>query len=279
MISIIELLSRSSTANRRDAPNLAEIVRTTGLSRATAHAIMSELVAHGWAIRDPSSGTFAIGPAFVALARVTADADHLTEWARPAIGDLAAECAVPVFVARRTAPDVITVTDHAGRDEGAPWFRIGQTLRLRPPICREFVASAPADERAVWLAAAPAAVRARLDLVLATVRERGYSIERMSDEHMAMLEALPSLPTTSDRLRSRVDDLLAELTRIDYLPDELDGDVTAVTVGAPIIDHRHQVVASIVTCPNTTLPADELRSLGNATRAAADRISTALQSR
>ncbi|MGV9713888.1 helix-turn-helix domain-containing protein [Gordonia sp. NPDC003424] len=276
MISIIELLSRSGATNDHDAPNLAEIVRATGLSRATAHAIMSELVEHGWAIRDPAGGTFSIGPAFVTLARTTLDSDHLTRWVRPAIHDLAARIGWPVFVARRTTPDTITVTDHAGLVDGTAWFTIGQTLHLRPPICREFVADAPADERAAWIAAAPAAVRTRLDLVLTTIAERGYSIERRADEHLALLDALPSLSTASDQLRSRVGDILAELTRIDYLPDELAGDIDAVTVGAPVADRHGRVVASIVSCPMTTLPADDLRALGAATRAAADRVSSAL---
>ncbi|MFW0796656.1 helix-turn-helix domain-containing protein [Gordonia sp. CPCC 205515] len=276
VISIIELLGRSSTTNRPDAPNLAEIVRSTGLSRATAHAIMGELVDHGWAIRDPADGTFSIGPAFVTLARTTVDADHLTRWARPAIHDLAARIGAPVFVARRTTPDTVTITDRTGPDDDTAWFTIGQTLRLRPPICREFITGASAADRAAWIASAPASVRTRLDLVLTAVANRGYSVERMTDEHLTMLDALPALSSASDQLRSRVGDLLAELTRIDYLPDELTGDVAAVTVGAPVVNPGGQVVASIVACPNATMPADDLRALGTATRMAADAVSRAL---
>ncbi|AZG45838.1 IclR family transcriptional regulator [Gordonia insulae] len=286
VISIVELLAGP------DQPSLtlAEIVRQIGLSRATAHAIVGELVTRGWLVRDPTSGTYGLGPGFVTMARTAGDADHLGRWAGGAARELSDRTGFACFVARRTSPDAITVADHVVPDhladhsggrptdagEASPWFRFGQRIRLRPPICREFIAWEPEDIRATWIAQAPEATRTRLRMVLDVIVERGYSIERMTDDHVAMVDALSSLDSMSDRLRAKVGDLLTELSVIDYLPDELDGEIAAVTIGAPIIDASRRVVASIVACPNTTLSVGELDDLAAATRSAADGISSHL---
>lgn len=273
VISIVELLAGS------DHPSLtlAEIVRHTGFSRATAHAIVGELVDHGWLLREPGSGRYAIGPGFVTLARTARQADHVDRWAAVAAHQLSERFGIAYFVARRVSPDMITVADHVvpaplADDDTSPWFRHGQRVRLRPPICREFIAFEPEHIRSAWLARAPQATRARLRDVLDVVAQRGYSIERMTDDHVAMVEALSSLDTMSERLRSRVGDLLTELSIIDYLPHEIVGDVAVVTVGTPVRDADGHAVAAIVACPNTTLSAAELTELAEATRSAAAEI-------
>ncbi|MYR06822.1 helix-turn-helix domain-containing protein [Gordonia sp. SID5947] len=278
VISIMELLADPA----RQSLTLAQIVRQTGLSRATAHAIVGELLENGWLLRDPASNTYGIGPGFVALARSVDSADHLSRWAGTAARALSERLSIPCFVARRTAPDSITVAEHAVPDhltdggDTSPWFRHGQRIRLRPPICREFIAWESSESRADWIARAPEATRSRLRRVLDVIADRGYSIERMTDDHVAMVDALSSLDTMSDGLRAKVGDLLTELSVIDYLPEELTGDVAAVTVGAPIRDASRSVVASLVACPNTTMSASELMSVAESTRAAADAISDQL---
>ncbi|MDV7174170.1 helix-turn-helix domain-containing protein [Gordonia amicalis] len=284
VVAIVELLAEAN----QPALTLAEIVRRTSLSRATAHAIVSQLVEHGWLIRDQAAGTFAIGPAFAMLARNLGGADHLLRWATLTVRELCARFDVPCFVARRTAPDVVTLAAHAfpphlTPDAGLhPWLRDGARIRLRPPISREFIAWDSAQAQAAWIARAPESSRTRLRLALDAVAERGYSIERMTADHGAIIDALGSLDTVSDSLRARVDDLLTELSVIDYLPDELDAfaaagaEVPVVTVGAPVFDAADHVTAAIVTCPNTALRADELRELAEATRDATRGISAHL---
>ncbi|MEE3849539.1 helix-turn-helix domain-containing protein [Gordonia sp. LSe1-13] len=278
VIRIIELLA---SPEQPPLP-LADIVRRTGLSRATAHAIVGELVDHGWVLRDGKTGAYTVGPAFAALARATGSADNVARWASTCARELSERFDMPAFVAQRIGSDLITVTDHVvparvrDRDD-SPWFRHGRQVRLRPPICREFIAYESVESQAAWIAQAPDTIRARLRTVLDAVSERGYSIERMTDDHVAMIEALGTLDSVSDRLRARVGDLLTELSAIDYLPAELEGHVAAVTIGAPIFDSSGLVVASIVVCPNTTLPAADLRHLAEQTRAAASSISTRLR--
>src|SRR5690606_22244447 len=86
----------------------------------------------------------------------------------------------------------IVVTEVVG-DPSAGWIRPGRRLPLAPPVCREFVAWAPESEQRDWLALADPAHRARLTQVLAEIRSRGYSVERLVDDSTPMLEALAGL--------------------------------------------------------------------------------------
>lgn len=280
VVRVVELLADTADGTL----SLAEIVRLTGLSRATAHAIVTELSVHGWVRRDPADGTFDLGPRFLALARTAIRTDPLADIAGEPLRRLAAERSVGCFLAQLVDDDTITVVDHArpddttapGNADSHPLMTQGRRIRLRPPISREFIAWADADIRAAWLARAPEASRTRLAMVLDAIVERGYSIERLTPEHTAVIDALGALDSVPGPLRTRVSDLLSELTTIDYLPGELIGEVSAVTVGAPIVDDG-RVVAAIVSCPNSTMPAADLIDLGAATRAAADTVTAALR--
>ena len=283
VVHIVELLAGAD----QPALTLAEIVRQTSLSRATAHAIVAELTEHGWLSRDPATGKYGIGPGFRTLARSAADADHLDRWAAAAAHDLCGRFTIPYFVARRSSTDAVTLAAHAfpphlaADSQPHPWLRNGSRIRIRPPICREFVAWDPAEARDAWIAQAAEPTRTRLRMILDVIAERGYSIERMTDDHAAIIDALNSLDTMSENLRSRVGDLLTELSVIVYLPDELDAGagegVPVVTIGAPIFDHTGRVVAAMVACPNSTLDVADLQSIADATRAAAEQISAHLR--
>lgn len=63
---------------------LAELVASTGLSRATAHRLATALETHGLLRRD-ADGSFVLGFRMVALGREAADQFSLAEIARPAL--------------------------------------------------------------------------------------------------------------------------------------------------------------------------------------------------
>ena len=287
MIDIVELLARS------DPLTLADIVRLTGMSRATAHAVVSEMTGHGW-VRRNQGGTYRIGDAFTELAGAVARDDPLSTKAAGVLDRLSEETGFDCFLARR-AVDEVVVSEHtsphieeaaAGNpvvgdpvvgDGGAHgWPRVGQRVALTPPVCREFVAWETSEVRSEWIARAPQSLRTRLALALDAVRDRGASIERMTDDHVSMITAIGQIDTIPDRLRSRVTEILGELTMVDYLPTELpddpDAHVAVVSVGTPVFDVDAHVIASIVCCPNGIVPAGELRRIIDHSRRAAGRL-------
>ncbi|EGD53888.1 regulatory protein IclR [Gordonia neofelifaecis NRRL B-59395] len=255
---------------------LAEIVRITGIPRGTAHAVATQLCALGWLTRHRDN-SFALGPEFLTVSRRAARLDLVAAAAIPAMRELVRTTGVPAFLARRAA-DVVTVAEQVTPDSSPDsWVPPLRRMNLRPPLCREFVAWADAEERERWLEQAPHDQRPRLEAVLDAVRERGYSIERTTGHHRAIIDTLGSLDEMPAQLRSRMSELVSELSAIDYLPDELTGEVGAVSIGAPIFGPDRSVIASIVACPDSTMSSDELTELGTAARAAAGTVSTAIQ--
>ncbi|MFE3542817.1 IclR family transcriptional regulator [Nocardia sp. NPDC059177] len=268
VVKVIELLSRHAA----ERLSLARIVREAGLSRATAHAVLTQLTADGWTVRD-EDGCYGIGLRLLTVARRAEVAFPLRHTAGPHLRALADSSGVPVFLAERDGPSIV-VTEVIG-DPSAGWVRAGRRLPLAPPVCREFIAWAPEPERQAWLAVADPAHRERLTRVLAEIRTRGYSVERLVDDSTPMLEALAGLrdsPITA-ALRAQLGSVITELITIDYLPDELGAENAVVTLAAPIRDERGTVVASVVACPDTRLSSRALAELGAATIAAAERIS------
>lgn len=258
-------------------PTLADIVRDTGLPRATVHAIVAELCDAGWLTRRSDDGTVRLGPGFLTTARAASLTDPLAVEAGHALDRLVADTGAPAFLARRIDEDTITVIDYrrpAHLSTAPPreeeWMRPGRPIRLRPPIGREFLAWSDDDVRERWIELAPEADRPRLRSVLAEVRSRGYSIERITDGHRAVIDALSDLTSVPSDLRAKVGGLLSELSVVDYLPDELSDDTEAgaVTVGAPI-HHDGRVVGALVSCPHTTMSGRRLREWGTRTMEAA----------
>lgn len=279
-MAVVDAVVDASIHQPQRRTSLADIVRDTGLSRATTHAIVAELVDLGWLQRD-DSGTVTLGGGFLATATRALGSDRLTLAARPILARLADELGMPVFLARRIDEQAITVVEYGwpSSRRGAPTEQTvdlptGSRIALRPPICREFIAWEGDEVRRRWLDRAVAEDRPRLRDALDAVAARGFSVERVTDEHRAVIDALATMSSVPEPLRRRVGALVSELTAVDYLPDELSGEVGAVTVGAPVFEGG-RVSASIVACPNATMPADELARIGAATVAAAGQLSTA----
>ncbi|WP_240523992.1 IclR family transcriptional regulator [Gordonia polyisoprenivorans] len=270
VVEIVEILGTA------DGPlSLADIVRRTGHSRATAHAILGELTARGWAMRLPD-GNYSTGGRLVGLAVAISRADHLTRRAGPLLDALAEQLGLHCFLARRVGDEITIAVGSAPPGHGpgsAAWLTSDARMPLRPPVCREFLAWAPPAERASWIATAPASLRTRLTLVLDAVRERGASIERMTDDHVALMATLDSLKVPAG-VRVRVDELLEQISTIDYLPDELGDDtIAAVTIGAPVFDAGGGVHASVVVCPGGRVDRTELDHLVDAARGCAAELS------
>ncbi|WP_245915000.1 IclR family transcriptional regulator [Nocardia fluminea] len=269
VVKVLELLSRHPT----DRLSLARIVREAGLSRATAHAVLAQLTADGWTVRD-DDGCYGIGLRLLTVARRAEAAFPLRRTAVPHLRDLSGQAGVPVFLAER-AGESIVVTEVVG-NPSAGWIRPGRRLPLAPPVCREFIAWAPEPVQQAWLATADPAHRDRLARVLAEIRTRGYSVERLVDDSTPMLEVLAGLrdsPITA-ALRAQLGSVITELITIDYLPDELGPENAVVTLSAPIRDRAGAVVAAVVSCPDSRLSAVALSELGAATVSAADRITS-----
>lgn len=168
-----------------------EVARRVGMTPATTHAVLAELVACGWVERDAATRRYRLGADLVAWAAPLVRPENRI---REAVGALAALLDLPVLFGRvRETPGrapVLVVEDTDAFRAGRP---IGQRLELpfTAPFGSVIAAHAGPELRAAWLPQNPALSRLfqqRLDEVAA----RGHSVEAYGPHIAQMLLLLSS---------------------------------------------------------------------------------------
>jgi DNA-binding IclR family transcriptional regulator len=269
VVAIMRLLGSQPTR----AFSLAEITRELGISRATGHAILTTLTAHHWVVRDVATAAYSWGPGVASLAKPASDRIF-----HGILRQLAESTAAQAFLARRDG-NTLVVIDSAG--ESASGMRIDRGLRmpLVAPFGRDYIAWSTASSRRAWLEGIgkpSAAMSRRITAVLSEIRERGYTVERLSREYLQVYTALRALGGDGEpgAITARLARAFADLTVIDVLHAELTEDSvhSIATISAPILDEDGVVPMSISAAPFADLAAVEVERLGEQVRAAARRI-------
>jgi DNA-binding IclR family transcriptional regulator len=269
VVAIMQLLGSQPTR----AFSLAEISRELGISRATGHAILTTLVTHHWVVRDVTTAAYTWGPGIASLAKPASDRIF-----HGVLQELAESIGTQVFLARRDA-NAIVVVDSAG--ESASGMRIDRGLRmpLVAPFGRDYLAWSSATAQRAWLEGIgkpSTALSRRITLVFNEIRERGYTVERLSREYLQVYTALRALGGDGepDAITARLARAFADLTVIDVVSVELttDSSHNIATVSTPIRDEDGVVTMSISAAPFAELAAGEVTQLGEQVRSAARRI-------
>ena len=261
--------------------SVSELARVVSVPRATCGTLLLGLLERGFVRRDASL-RYGLGPAcFViadaaraAIPAIRAAADEAEALARRQ------SCCTAVAIRDRAETRVVAVFDN-----GPPIgfrARAGESIQLVAPFGAAFVAWGDANDVQAWLEQAdPPLSPDELDLyvnALDAVRNRGYSVTVMTDRQPDLIDALERLVEDhrdTDSLRAR-DEVVRQFAHSDYLTRDLDfvGRVHLVHVSAPVFDSDGVVGATIMLLgPTRELAAAEIRDLGRAVTAAAQRAS------
>lgn len=178
--SVVELLVQRPHTH-------AEVSRTLGISSATAHAILRELVAAGWASRDDASRRFALGPHFQELARAVTTRDL---GVRSVLRAVAADLGYPASLTSRFGNRL--VVDAAVSPHGVNGPVAGQGAPFLAPLGSVFAAHLGDDERERWLSTLEEH-RAQLTKRLERVRRDGFCAERHGAAVMRLVALLQDL--------------------------------------------------------------------------------------
>ena len=267
VITVLEMLGRDPTKQF----TLAEICRRLGLSRATGHAILTTLAARDWAIRDPETARYALGPASAALA-VPANAQlHRIE-----LQELAADTGTQVSLARREGPTLVVI-DTVGECLTGPRIWRGMRTPFVAPIGRDYVAWSNTEAQNAWLEAigTPSdSFRRRMTAVLSEIRQRGYVVERLTRQYVRVYTALRALSADGevDEITTQLARAYAELALIDVIDDELASGRThsIATMSAPVRNADGAATMTVMASVFSSLDGAAIRALGERVRRAAD---------
>ncbi|XVQ07028.1 IclR family transcriptional regulator [Spirillospora sp. CA-255316] len=189
-LKIIDLL----VTHRGEQFTISDIARRTGTSLGSTHAVLAVLEETGYLSRHPVRRTYGLGPALVSAGMAALEQHPAIRVATEQISKLAAELDADVVVTAATPAEIVFVVVGGTGSRYGPGFREGERVPLVPPLGLVFMAWADPGEVEAWLGRAPVALeRDRVELALATVRERGYALGRAS----AMTRALGDRPVSS----------------------------------------------------------------------------------
>ncbi|CAM4084343.1 IclR helix-turn-helix domain protein [Mycobacterium basiliense] len=263
VIAVLELLGRNPTKQF----SLAEICRGLDISRATGHAILTTLAAREWAIRDPETARYTWGPAVAALATPSTAQLYRTD-----LQALATATGTQVMLARREGTTLVVI-DTVGECPRGPRIWRGMRTPFIPPIGRDYVAWWSADAQLEWLQTIGTPSRPlqqRMMAVLNEIRQRGYVVERLTQQYVRVYTALRALSADGevDEITTRLARAYADLAVIDVLDGELSKGTThsVATMSAPIRNPDGVATMTVLAAVFSTLDGPAIRALGEQLR-------------
>lgn len=229
----------------REAIGISEASRELGIARSTAHRLLGMLEHYEFAQREPASRGYRAGPALVSLGLAAVVRMDIRRQARPHMERLAREVEETATLMGLEGANVRFLDSV----ESPHPIRVGaRTGLLRPAHCTS-------AGKAI-LAALP---REQLDALYP------------GDE-------LPGLTERSITTRRELDEVLEEIRRVGYATNLGESDIGLVAVGVAIPNVAAPPLAGLgVAAPETRLSREQINTIADAARRAADAIATTFE--
>jgi DNA-binding IclR family transcriptional regulator len=266
------------------ARTLTSIATGLGLSPATCLGILNELANAGYLVRHPDR-TYSLGGALVSLGAAARDSRAGIGRARTELRALSDELG-RLCTASSVIGDQIVVLEASGPvDEGAPLVRIGSRFPFVAPVGLINAAWESDDAIAGWIGRAPVELQpeklTRLRSVIASCREQGYSVERLTNVETTLHKILPLALTnvSDDATRRALSEALLIFADRDYLTEELGTTKTSSVsvICAPCFDAGgHPEVVLGIYVMEVDVPIRSIRAMGTRLRTACDAVTASI---
>jgi DNA-binding IclR family transcriptional regulator len=228
----------------------SELSRRIGISKATAHAILSSLTAAGYVVRDSETRQYSPGPALVPLGSVALRSlpavTAATEQARLLADELDVQCVVMWSTA-----DEMVILAHAGIPRVSGFAgQAGQRLPLIPPLGTAQMAWADDGKVAGWLdrlgQISPEARQPYVE-TLEQVRRRGNAVGYSVDayQRLSQLYEAAADDVRSPEVAAQLQTTLAELGRDHYLEDGSERELRPTFLSTPIFDRDGRMALAL----------------------------------
>jgi DNA-binding IclR family transcriptional regulator len=280
VLGVLNLLA-AEPADRR---TLTAIATALGISPATCLGILNELVAGGYLVRHPDR-TYSLGGALVSLGAAARDS-------RPGLGpardglqalsdDLGRLCTASAVIG-----DQIVVLEAVGPSGGAaPMVRAGARFPFTAPVGLVNAAWYPDETIAAWIDRSPVALAPdkldRMRSVIATSRQQGYLVERLTNVEPNLHRLLPMAfsGANDDAARRALGEALLIFADRDYLTDELEepeaSSVSVICAPCFDADGRPELTLGVYVM-EIDVPIGEIHAVGRRLRQACDRVTAAV---
>jgi DNA-binding IclR family transcriptional regulator len=252
---------------------LSEVARRCDLNKATAHALLSALTAHGVLLRHPDEKRYSLGPRLVAIGTAARRGYSAADFVPSVLERLSAETGLwsRAFTCADDRVLQVGQANAPGDVDPARWV----DLPLVPPVGSLWMAWADPASVEAWLArAATVEVVGPAHDVLPVIRRRGFSVTLASPEWQQL-----SIPSATGLIR----DLLSAIGRQPLLLGEIDEAATyrVGDVAAPVFDILGQVDLAIAVSgfDDQAIGGAALRELGERVVEAGNEVTLAITGR
>jgi DNA-binding IclR family transcriptional regulator len=275
-VAVLELLAD----NPDERFTLSEVARRCGLNKATAHALLSALTAHGILLRHPEEKRYSLGPRLITIGEAAHQGYSAIDFAPYVLGRLAQDTRLGAAAARLEG-DAVSVIARVG--PGAADEAPTPRLPAIPPLGTLFMAWSDEPTIEAWLARAPASqVVGHVLEALPAVRAQGYVVTRASPEWQRVVRAAGG-GSSHDEVRA----LLADLGRQGAMVTTVDpaASYAVANVAAPVfradgsVELGVSAVAPVGDMGGVTLTGAEIEELGARVVAAAQELTFAVHGR
>ncbi len=219
VVRIVEMLAAATQPK-----SLSEIAATTGISRATATAVVNELEAAGWVVRDDEL-RYRVGLALPRAVEATMPREIQDVLAR-----IAGTAQAGATVSRISAKTLTIVAKAQAGRRAVAGFAVGQSIPLAFPAGSAVMPWRSSDERAQWLGTARGLSARSGQRLVQQVSDCGYVVYRPDHDDTGMVDLLSDLlgsvgsEVLEAALRERLLRQLSRLTSRPYSRDELTSD-------------------------------------------------------
>ncbi|MEU9805844.1 helix-turn-helix domain-containing protein [Mycobacterium sp. NPDC050853] len=219
VVQIVEMLAATTQPK-----SISEIATTTGISRATATAVVNELEVAGWVARDDEL-RYRIGSA-LPRAVDTAMPREIQEM----LARIAVEAQAGATVSRISAKTLTIVAKAQAGRRAVAGFAVGQTIPLAFPAGSAVMPWRSSDERSQWLGTARRLSARSGQRLVQQVSDCGYVVYGPDHDDTGMVDLLSDLlgsvgsEVMEAALRERLLRQLSRLTSRPYSRGELGSD-------------------------------------------------------
>lgn len=219
VVRIVEMLAAATQPK-----SLSEIAATTGISRATATAVVNELEAAGWVARDDEL-RYRVGSALPRAVEATMPREIQDVLVR-----IAGTAQAGATVSRISAKTLTIVAKAQAGRRAVAGFAVGQSIPLAFPAGSTVMPWRSSDERAQWLGTARGLSARSGQRLVQQVSDCGYVVYRPDHDDTGMVDLLSDLlgsvgsEVMEAALRERLLRQLSRLTSRPYSRDELTSD-------------------------------------------------------
>ncbi|WP_078293702.1 helix-turn-helix domain-containing protein [Mycobacterium sp. D16R24] len=219
VVRIVEMLAAATQPK-----SLSDIAATTGISRATATAVVNELEAAGWLVRDDEL-RYRVGLALPRAVEAT-----MPREIQDALARIAAEAHAGATVSRISSKTLTIVAKAQAGRRAVAGFAVGQSIPLAFPAGSAVMPWRSSDERARWLGTARGLSARSGQRLVQQVADYGYVVYRPDHDDTGMVDLLSDLlgsvgsEVMEAALRERLLRQLSRLTSRPYSSNELTSD-------------------------------------------------------